>query len=227
MKPSQPYTFHMSVYQILYLTVLAASFGICLFAYPSFEHTNRSLKVLLVLLSISLFTELVVNILHYTYNRKYAFIYHIYIPVEYTLLAYFFYLNNKTFVRRLILVSIPLYIIFSTLISLNLLTVEDHPSLNFNLAGVLLIIWCFTTFFSISATQNVAFTHLPIFWICLGILIFHSGIFFFNGIYNHLLDINPKLALDLHRMIIKSANYILYTCFSIGFLCSYQMKKKQ
>lgn len=217
----------MSIYQILYLSFLTVSFAICLYAYPSFER-NRSFKVLAVLLGFSVVTELIVNVLRYIYGYKisdYLFIYHLYIPLEYALLAYFFYLNNNQKVKKIIMLSIPTFILASFFISLKIITLKEHPGLNFNLSGVLLITWSLITLFSLQPDATVSYTRLPVFWICMGILIFHAGIFFFNTIYNDLLEQNSELAQSLHRLTIKCLNYILYICFSIAFLCSIPRKR--
>lgn len=217
----------MSVYQIFYLIFLTSSLAICLYSSPSFEH-NKSLKVFPILLFFSVFTEAFVNILRYVFNysiSSYQFIYHLYIPIEYTLLSYFFYLNNNAQVRKYIMYSVPFYILVSGLLSLKIITFANYPGLNFNLEGVLLIAWSLITLFSVQPSATISIIKLPVFWICLGILIFHAGIFFFNNVYDELLQQNSVLAQNLHRLIIKSLNYILYICFSIAFICSNQMKK--
>jgi len=218
----------MSIYQILYLLLLTTSLTICFYSYPSFEQ-NQSLKIFPVLLSFSVITELIVNVLRYMYGyaiSDYQFIYHLYIPFEYALLAYYFSLNNnKPQVRKLILLSIPLFILCSLLISILLISFKEHPGLNFNLSGILLIGWCLITLFSIPPNLTISIFRLPIFWICTGILLFHVGIFFFNNLYSQLLSQNPDLAQSLHRLTFKTLNYILYFCFSLAFLCSNQMKK--
>jgi hypothetical protein len=215
----------MSIYQILYFTFLTSSLAISLYCYPSFEQ-NKSLKIFPWLLTISLLTEVGVNILHYVFEQSFLFMYHFYIPVEYALLAYFFYLNSThPDVKKSILISIPAFILVSIYISVKISPITTHPGLNFNLAGMLLIIWSLLTLFSVNPTANVSMVRLPIFWICLGILIFHCGIFIFNGVYNYLLQNHTQLAKDLHKLIIKNLNYLLYICFSTGFICSNQMKK--
>jgi hypothetical protein len=215
----------MSIYQILYLAFLTSSLAISLYCYPSFQQ-NRSLKIFPFLLATSLLTEIVVNILHFVFHQNFLFMYHFYIPVEYAFLAYFFYLNSgHPTLRRIILFSIPAYLLVSIYISLKVSPINTHPGLNFNLEGILLILWSLITLLNVNPTGNLPIVRLPVFWICLGILIFHCGIFFFNGVYNYLLENDSQLAKQLHKLIIKNLNYLLYICFSTGFICSKQMKK--
>lgn len=215
----------MSIYQILYLSFLAVAFVISLMTYKSFKD-DKSLKVFPILLGISILTEAIVNILHYVYYENYTFIYHLYLPVEYSFLAYFFYHNNHNKLTKYIIsLSIPFYFLLSATISLGWISIDRFPGFNFALEGIILIIWSIITLFSIQPILNVPITRLPIFWICLGILIFHSGSFFFVGVFEYLLSKNSGLAYQLHRIIIKGLNYILYICFSTAFICSNQMKK--
>lgn len=215
----------MSVYQIVYLAFLSTSFGISLYVYPSFG-SNKSFRLFPILLGLSLLTETVVNILHYGFGTNYTFIYHLYLPAEYLILAYFFYLNtlNST-VRQAIFLSAPVYVVISLLISIKIIALDNYPGLNFNLEGILLVTWSLITLFTIPPTEAVPITRLPLFWICVGVLVFHVGIFSFNGIYNYLRVKNPGLTIQLHRLTIKGLNYTLYSCFSLAFICSHQMKK--
>jgi len=213
----------MSIYQVIYLTLLILCLLISLFTYKQ----SKSLKIFPLLLCLSLITEITVDFMYFllNYDNEYNIIYHIYIPLEYSFLSYFFYLNNSHQVKKYIEVSIPLFILASGLISGFVISITDFPGLNFNLAGTLLILWSVITLFSVQPTANVSITSLPVFWICIGILVFHTGIFFFNGVYEHIQQKNSLLAQQLHRLTIKSLNYIMYICFSIAFICSHRMKK--
>lgn len=212
----------MSVYQIIYLTLLSICLLLSLFTYKA----DNSLKIFPSLLGLSLTTEILVDILYFIleYKKEYNIIYHIYIPIEYAFISYFFYLNNNK-IKKYIEISIPLFILISGLISGIVISITDFPGLNFNLSGLLLILWSVITLFSVPPTANISITKLPVFWICIGILVFHAGIFFFNGVYEYIQQKNSLLAQQLHRLTIKSLNYIMYICFSIAFICSHRMKK--
>lgn len=212
----------ITTYQQFYFAALF----LCLIVSCLASISNRALRIFPYLLSLSIITEIAVMIVYYRYNGNYNLIYHIYIPLEYSLLAAFFYTitQNKT-VKRMVLISIPFYVLCSLLLSLFVTSIAEHPGWNFNLEGVLLITWCLITLFTMEPLQELPLLKLPVFWICLGILVFHSGIFFFNGVYAYLQGTNLQTAEHLNQLIIKNLNYLLYLCFTVGFLCAIRMRK--
>lgn len=214
----------MSLSQISYLFLLSICLILSIFCHKS----DKSLNIFPLLLGVSLIVEIAVDVMYFLLNCKneYNIIYHIYIPIEYTILAYYFYLNNKDqIVKKFIILSVPLFVLASSVLSISVISTTEFPGLNFNFSGILLIIWSLITLFSIPPVNNQNITRIPVFWICVGILIFHPGIFFFNGVYEYIQHKNSSLAQQLHLLIIKSLNYILYLCFIVAFLCSQRMKK--
>ena len=210
----------MSKYQLFYLLLLSASFLTSVYCLKS----HRSLHIFPYLLGISLFAEGCVDILYFSLNLKkeYNIIYHIYIPVEYVILAYFFYLNipGKK-VRYGIAISVPFFLLASICLSAYAVPITEHPGLNFNLSGTLLIIWSLVALLNIQPVMNLPIWAAPIFWIA----VFHSGIFFFNSTFRYIQARNNLLAQELFTLIIKGLNYFLYICFIVAFLCSQRMKK--
>jgi hypothetical protein len=178
------------------------------------------------LLPVALLTEIVYHTYKLLYKVKYIFIYHAYIPFEYAMLAYFFYVNSSSGVfKKFIFYSVPAFVLSSAYISIYVVYLDKLPVLNFNFEGILLICWSLITLFSIQPTANLSITRLPVFWVCVGILIFHPGIFLFNGVYDHIRRRNPVLADELHQLTNLNLNCIMYICFSIAFICSNRMKK--
>lgn len=214
----------MSKYQLFYLLLLSASFLTSVYCWKS----HRSLYIFPYLLGISLLAEGCVDIMYFSLNLKkeYNIIYHVYIPVEYAILAYFFYLNipGKK-VGYGIALSVPLFLLASICLSIYAVPITEHPGLNFNLSGTLLIIWSLVALLNIQPVMNFSIGATPIFWIAVGVLVFHSGIFFFNSTFRHIQVRNQLLAQELFTLIIKGLNYFLYFCFIIAFVCSQRMKK--
>jgi len=218
------FPFHMTVNQGVYLALMTASLVMGIFA----SRYNRSLRVFPFLLGLSLATEILVMVFYYHLKINYNIIYHMYIPLEYSILAYFFYgMIPHPLLKKTILASIPLYVAGSILLSVVVLpqSVEGHPGMNFNLEGLLLITWSITALLTVEPVEGVPLRRLPLFWICLGILVFHAGIFSFNGAYNYLREVDVDAAERLNQLIIKNLNYVLYTCFIIAFICSVRMRK--
>ena len=212
----------MSNGQIIYLFLLISSWFISIWC----KKNDPAIRIFPWLLSVSLLTELIVNILYHVYHTEYNFIYHIYLPIDYCFLAiYFIKTNNKKWIKHLILVSILLYAILSVFISYSVTPLNQHPGLSFNIEGALLITWSILTLFSVDVNPAVSISKQPVFWICFGLLLFHAGIFFFNFVYAYIDTHKSDMANELHQLVIKNLNYCLYIFFSVAFLCSERMPK--
>jgi len=206
----------------LYLGLLFLSF---ILSFKSLKY-DKSMRIFPLLLFLSLTTEAIVYLMFFALEKKPQFyvIYHIYILIEYSLLCYFFQLNTKnSSLRKIIKYSIPLFIITSTAISI-FTGYYIYPGHNLNLAGFLIIIWTTITLFNIEPQENLSLFHLPLFWISIGVLTYYSGSFFFNGVYQYFIENNSELAKGLNGWINKGLNYVLYTCFSIAFICTKHRK---
>ena len=208
--------------QILYLLSISISLGLSVWCFKG----EKSLKVFPYLLFLSLITEIIVDICYFILDIDYHIIYHIYTPLEYLLFASYFYIYHKSQVIKILVVtSIVIFTLLSVFISTEIININVHPGLNDNVEGFFLIILSSFTLLTINLNPKISIISLPVFWICLAILIFHSGIFLFNGLYNYLVAKKSVIAQPLHQLIIKNFNYLLYILFSIAFICSNRMKK--
>ncbi len=207
--------------KIIYFILLFVCFSLSCFAN---RKDDKSMRIFPFLLFLSIVVEVIVYFLH-SHQIRFNVIYHIYVPIEYVLIAYYFYLNNKVeMVKKIILYSIPLFLLASIICSL-ISSIHKHPGLQINLEGLLLIVWAILSLFSIEAKEGTKIHALPIFWICVCVLIFHSGIFTYTGIYNYILEQKTSLGGKLNIYILQISNYILYICWSIAFICSHLTKK--
>jgi len=207
--------------KLIYFGFLLFSFFLSLIASIK---KDTSLRIFSILLFLSILAEILV----YTFHKNklnYNLIYHLYVPIEYALISIYFILltKNKT-IKSIIKWSIPLYIAICIVISIHN-SFQKHPGLQINLEGLLLITWSIITLFSIEVKINTIITSLPIFWICVALLIYHSGIFTFTGIYNYILENKTSLGSKLNLYILQLSNYLLYICLSIAFICSLRTKK--
>lgn len=211
----------MNTTRIIYFIFMLICFLLSLVAS---KKRDKTLVVFPIVIFISILTEFLViklNSRHLNYN----FIYHIYVPIEYVLLSLYFVFNTKsTSTKKIIIYSIPVYLILCLILSLQT-SFQKHPGIQINLEGLLLITWSVITLFSIEVKINTVITSLSIFWICVALLIYHSGIFTFTGIYNYIIEKKTLLGSKLSFFIIQMSNYLLYICLSIAFICSLRTKK--
>ena len=107
----------MSNYQKIYFVLLGTTFFLSVW-----RNKDTSLRIFTILLSISFITE-IINYFTYKFLHNQTienFIYQIYIPVEFALLALFFFENtNNLFFKRIIMASIFLFFIIDFIIGYN------------------------------------------------------------------------------------------------------------
>ena len=212
----------MRIGYVVYLLILAVTFGLSVWCRKS----EPALRYFPYLMGLTVLTEFSLAFTHYALQRSAPLsVYHIYQPLSYCLYALFFveYARAK-WIRYLIMSSIPFFILVSGMISWQVTGVDVFPGINYNIMGVLLIAWSVLTLFSLRVEINTPISRLPVFWICLALLVFHAGMFFYNFLFPNLLKHNSELAKHLQDIISQNLNYLLYVGFSVAFLCSNWIK---
>ncbi|NVO11198.1 MAG: hypothetical protein HXX16_14645 [Bacteroidales bacterium] len=204
----------------IYLIILSISLVLGIFSYKK----DKALCLFPFLLSAALLSDLSATVLKY-FGFNYFFLYHIYLPIEYSLLAYYFYLTIRNVrVKKAILYSIPIFIVLSLMFSLEIVLISKYPNFQTNIECLLLVVWATIAIFTIEVKVDVSILSLPVFWICVAILIYQCGVFTFTGVFNFLLDTKPEL-LDKIKPYQIVLNCILYTLYSVAFICSHRTKR--
>lgn len=211
-------------YYYTYLILLSIS---CLLGFWS-RKPDPDLRIIMWLLLFSVITESIVYVLAIVLKLKpeYFAVYHIYVPLEYLLLSYFFskkidwkYSRSIFFLLAIVIIALNFWLTFF---------VGDpfsYPGKNLNVSGFFLIAWSSAALFFIKPQANKSIYSFPIFWISIGFLIYYSVSFFHNFIYGILFTSRVELAEALNDIINKGANDVLYICISIAFICSHQQTK--
>ncbi len=204
----------------IYLTILFISLVLSIFS----NKKDKALYLFPFLLSAALLSDLGATVLKY-FGFNYFFLYHIYLPIEYSLLAYYFYLTIRNVrVKRAILYSIPIFIVLSLMFSLEIVLISKYPNFQTIIECLLLVTWATIAIFTIEVKEDVSILSLPVFWICVAILVYQCGVFTFTGVFNFLLDTKPELLEKIKPYHIVF-NCIIYTLYSIAFICSHRTKK--
>lgn len=213
----------MNYGEVIYRLVFFIAF---LFSFTVIKNKNRSLLVFPLLLFIGNIVELIVLLLKS--KPYYPIVYHVYIPIEYMLLSYFYLQNlNSKRMKQFILFTIPLFFILCITISYRTIQpfIYPHPTLQFNIAGILLVVFALTSLFHIKEDMASSIYKNYLFWINIGILFFYSGNFLLMGTYNYLKQRDPDFATQLWSMFNTTLNVVLYIFFIIGFICSKPIRK--
>jgi hypothetical protein len=195
------------------------------FATGCFYLNHMYVKLLVALLSFSILTEVVVELIGKETSRYY-FVYHFFIIVEYIFITLILkrWVTNE-WVKKIMVASMVVFCIASLIISLYVQDFSFFPSINANIEGLLIITWCIISFFSIIPVENTAIYHLPVFWVTLAFLIYFSGTLGINGVYNSLLSHDEETARKIYGIFNSVSNYVLYILLTIGILCHNQDRR--
>jgi hypothetical protein len=209
--------------QTLYYILLIISFLILIYRI---KQRNEPLRFFIPLLLLSLIVEGVR--FGWSSNRLLSdFLFSIYTPVEYLLLSLFFIIIiNSKFKRRLIQVSIPLFIILSLYVQFEVQSANYfYKYLDVLLEAPLILTWTLFYFFQLfTDEESFNFKTNPLFWISSGNLLFFCGSFFSYGFGSYLHNINEQKLSDAVFWIARVLNIFLYVFYIIAFLCSDRKK---
>ena len=204
-----------SVYYLLMLLSLA-----------SFLYRKRQLKgrisLIIPLLICSISIEVVVDFFYWYHNKYYVFLFHLYQPLEYLLLALLYYYNIENFkIRKYILISILLY--FSILITYYSYYpdyINTSRYIDFVLEAVFLSIWSIISISELINAEKIKepITFLPMFWISFSVLLFYSGSICIMGFRYYFEQYSLILSSSLSS-IHHYLNLLFYALLTTAFLC--------
>ena len=199
---------------------------ICTFlSFFADKRNLRGLQIIKLVLIMGLINELCVEVFQY-FGKEENLGHFIYIPLEYILLSKFYSTNtNSISLQRIIFWIAPLYLSAVILLAFFYYKFLEYPSIIYNLGCFFSIIWLSIILYKMEFTIYTHILKTPTFWILSGLLIFYSGVFFFNTAYKFFLDQNAEFAKQLRVYINVSLNCILYISWSYSFLCSIKIKK--
>jgi hypothetical protein len=212
----------VSLHNIIYNLLILISFILALMAFLKGHKHFLQLTILLGITSV----EELISLYLIAKEIDFTWLYHVYNIIEYSLLCLFFlhYIKNKV-IKKLISVSIPVFICISVSISFFTYKFEGFPGLNINIEGLLLSVVCVYMLLNIEVEDNQSIFKKHIFWICSGIFVFFGSTFFYNGIYTRILNIDPSKAMVLFSIINRPLNLLLYSFIITGITCLLTSKK--
>lgn len=213
-----PLSLHFISYFLLMVLGIIAS----LIAWMRGEKRYMILSILLLCTAV---VEASVQIL-VRKRIEFTFLYHLFSFIEYPLFCLFLLEAIKTSkARKSVIISIPIFISATVLLSVFYYHFTGFPGLNINLEGMFQCVVCTYILFNLDVEQDIPILRNEYFWICSGILIFFGTTFFFNGLMAHIFSFDTNKALMLFSIINKPLNLILYALILIGILCSITTKR--
>lgn len=215
-------TFELGVI-LCYMLLIAVSIGISL--YKGYWKKMPYLP-----LTAALATTLLVESLGYynilTKNKVAGWLFPLFLPVQYVLLAFYFRsIIQKKNVRNLILISIPLLLTWNVF---NTLYIQSLDWLNTNAILVACLLYCaWSSLYLLQLLESPSrevLWHSPNFWICTGTLFFYSSSFFIISFIHFIFVGNNTLASQVW-LLVRIFNIILYGLYVYGFICQTKRQK--
>ncbi len=131
---------------------------------------------------------------------------------------------HNRIVKRVILASI---IIYPLLVFLNIqfVQVNSFHSITYSLGCLLIVFACVYYFYELfQLKQYINLLREPSFWICSALLFFFTCTLPFIGMTNFLFKVSKVIAYNLGS-ILAIINFLLYSLFTIAFLCRIRFSK--
>jgi hypothetical protein len=130
-------------------------------------------------------------------------------------------------VKKIILWLLAGYPLLVLIDILFILQPKTFHSITYSLGCLLVVAACIYYFFEIfQSTNSVNLLKEPAFWICSGLLFFYCCTFPLIGLWNQLGGL-PDIILRNLNAILQVLNILLYSLFSIAFLCRLKLRKSQ
>lgn len=206
---------------IIYYSIL---FSAIFFSFLATTKNMEGLVFLRILLVIEFLYEMIVLVFKIK-NYQDHFPHYFYIPAEYLLLVLFYrkYSSGKLLLGLMYGSVLLVFVTFIYKISAYDLNI--YPISLYNIIGGLNTFWTAILLLNIKAKDGLNITDIPLFWILTALLLFYSGIFFFNIGYFIVINQEEKPAALLRNFISTTMNILLYLLFIYGFICSFKTRK--
>ncbi len=163
-----------------------------------------------------------------TFLKRNYWLYNIYFIISYTIYVFYFYSQVKSTKFRKILYFILIFYSISCVLNILLSKVyfNAYASYTFILGTLFVFISVAFYYFEILQSNRILTFHKSIsFYISIGTLVFHLAVtplLIYSKYFNS--TKSPDFV-QIHRIILTSANIFMYTCYSIGFIVCYRKNK--
>ncbi len=157
----------------------------------------------------------------YSHNGSNGLSINIFTTIEFLFYSWLFYkeIKNRSF-KKIIISATPLLIIAIVTNVFFIQGLHTMHTYTFLPGSVLMVCFIFLYFYDLFLhDQVVSLSKNPMFWICTGLLFYYPGMF---CVYAFFHAVSTEMAEEYGKIYILMANIfniILYSCFTIAFLC--------
>lgn len=189
---------------------------------------RKELYVNIVILLMVLWfftTTTAIYLIRYAGLKNNLFVFHISTPLEFILLVTL-YRNVivNTFVKKIISLSIPVFLVLSTFFAIFVQAPDTNNSQMIIIESVSMVFLSLFFLREVLLLQQVTVLHrFPMFWISVGILFYFIGNLVIEGMLNYMISHSMDLARRAYRIgyIFK---YLLFILFIVGAFCDKRPK---
>lgn len=143
------------------------------------------------------------------------------------ILFYSFVLYNIVRSRLARLIVKISMIVYPVIVLLNILFIQikGFHSITYALGCLIIVSMCIYYFLELfQSTRSVVLIREPAFWICTGLLFFYCCTFPIFSLTNFIKNF-PKVIIDNIESLLNLMNSLLYSLFTIAFLCRIRIRK--
>lgn len=158
---------------------------------------------------------------YFNFHGSNNWILNIFTNIEFLFYSYIFFLNSKNAASRKRIKYFYLgYLILAVLNIFFLQKPEHLHSYTYLLGSLMIVYFCCNFYYELIRTvEYINLIQFPLFWIASGLLFFYGGMFCYFIFFEAYAMKYLREYWRLYDILTNIFNILLYTCFSIAFIC--------
>lgn len=208
----------------IFIYMIIVSFIVSVFNWIYNDEVEVYQKVFCVYLFITILVELIAAYL-YSLQAPSTVLYNYFGVLEFTF--YFYLLFNLIETRRFRKVIKIIGFVYPVLCTINILLnkKDEFISVTYAVGALLVALMSMVYFYELfSSKKSVVLQREPAFWICSALLFFYCCTFPYFALTNYRYSLSTKAATTLLSLM-DIMNCLLYSLFTIAFLCRIRVRK--
>jgi len=161
---------------------------------------------------------------YFTFHGSNTWVVNIFTNIEFLFYSYLFYSSTKdaSFKKRIKYIFAG-YILLALINIFFIQKPENFHSYTYLLGSLMIIYYCCNFYYELIKTvQYINLARYPLFWIVSGLLFYYCGMFCYYIFYETYARHYFTIYWQLFNVLTNIFNILLYSCFSIAFLCQQQ-----
>jgi hypothetical protein len=173
-------------------------------------------------LALTVFVEIYGPMYTRVHHKSNVWIYNIFTPIEIIFYSWLFYnIYQNSVLKKVALFFIPVYLVAVIINQAFIQGFAVFHSYTMLLGDFFMVVFSCLYFYELlrSETQQ-HLLKIPSFWIVIGLFFFYLGNIFYDLYWDYLMQHHLDNKRKIFDLINNNLIIVLYSCFSIGFLCT-------